>query len=104
MDYKKSATRFVHSSIFSAPDDKLLEFPTVGIAYGSNTYACNLEYIDGLKECIKQDYPDIADKDIEVWFIDATYSNIHRNQTMLKISIPTEEFIRLREADEIHLL
>lgn len=99
-----AATKFVHSSFLEASDDELRVVSTVGIAYGFNTYACNLELINALKECVKQDYPNISDKDIEVWFIDQTYSNIHDRQTMLKISIPVEEFIKMRKAGTIHIL
>lgn len=98
------ATKFVHYSFLKASDDELRKFPTIGIAYGFNTYACDLELINALKECIKHDFPNIADKDIDVWFISHTYSNIHARQTMLKISIPVEEFIKMRKAGKIHIL
>ena len=98
--------RFINEGAFDLTDDEIRvlckEF--IGICYGSDNYRCDLDHINALKEVILKDYPDIQDKDIEVWHINSNESIRHAKFTMLRVSIPTEDFIKLRHNGEIYIL
>ena len=51
-----------------------------------------------------KDYPDMRDEDIEVQYILHNESIRHARFTVLRVSIPKEEFIRLRKENLIHML
>lgn len=76
----------------------------IGVLYGFNNYGCNLKHINELKKYILEDYPDTKDEDIEVWYISDTESIKHARFTMLRVTIPTEDFIKLRTNREIYVL
>ena len=102
----KELKRFIQEGTLKMSDDEIREAckESIGILYGFNNYGCNLTHINELKECILKDYPDTKDKDIEVWFISNTESIRHARFTMLKVSIPTEDFIKLRTEGQIYIL
>ena len=102
----KELKRFIHEGTLKMSDDKIRETckESIGILYGFNNYGCNLTHINELKECILKDYPDTKDEDIEVWFISNTESIRHARFTMLRVSIPTEDFIKLRTEGQIYIL
>ena len=89
-----------------ASDDVIMlsDAKTVGVYYSFNNYSCNLAHINALKEEILKDYPDMRDEDIEVQYILHNESIRHARFTVLRVSIPKEEFIRLRKENLIHML
>lgn len=98
--------RFVRESIFKLNDEELnkLDVKYVSILYGSDNYRCDVKYINELRKFVRADYPNIRDKDIDVWFISADESIIHARHTMLNISIPIEDYMKFKSEDKIHIL
>ena len=77
---------------------------SVGILYGFNTYGCSVKHINELCEAVHQDYTDIKDEDIEVWYILPSQSIRHARSTMLWVKIPIENFIKLRKEGKINIV
>lgn len=98
--------RFVRESIFKLNDEELnkLDVKYVSILYGSDNYRCDVKYINELRKFVRADYPNIRDKDIDVWFISADESIMHARHTMLNISIPIEDYMKFKSEDKIHIL
>lgn len=96
----------VHNRIYRMSDDEIKNTcgKSVGVLYGFNSYGCDLTHINELKNAILNDYPDIKDEDIEVWYIQPHQSDSHARHTMLRIRISTEDFIKLRANKEIYIL
>lgn len=99
---------FIHEETLRMSDDEIRQAcggsKFIGVLYGFNNYSCNLTHINELKECILKDYPDTKDEDIEVWWIRETMSIRHARFTMLRVAIPTEDFIKLRAERKIYIL
>jgi hypothetical protein len=102
----KILKRFIDErSLGMSDDDIRKDCPEkIGILYGFDNYNCSLKQIGELKEYILKDYPDTKDEDIEVWYIAPHESIRHARFTMLRISIPTEDFIELRKHRNIYIL
>lgn len=102
----KELKRFIQEGTFKMSDEEIRQTckENIGILYGFNNYGCNLKHINELKECILKDYPDTKDEDIEVWFISNTESIKHARFTLLRVCIPTEDFIKLRTEGQIYIL
>ena len=98
----------VRQSFYKCTDEEIREFGNkhkgIPIFYGYNTYSADIPHIMKLRNAIKNDYPNIEDKDIEVWKIRESESRRHAHFTTLTFRIPAEEFIRLRNAKEIYCL
>lgn len=103
---EREIQRFVQQGCFVANDMQIYEMcgDKIGILYGFDNYNCTLDYLNDIKKEICKDYPNIKDKDIEVWFITPTESNRHARQTMLRVSIPIEDFINFRKENKIFIL
>lgn len=102
----KELKRFIQEEILKMSDNEIRKTCkcNIGILYGFNNYKCNLKHINELKKCILKDYPNVKDEDIEVWFISDTMSIRHARFTMLRVTISTEDFIKLRSNGEIYIL
>ena len=102
----KEMKRFIQENTLKLSDDEIrqLHKEKIGILYGFNNYRNDLEHINELRKHILQDYPDAQDKDIEVWYIRNTQSIRHASFTMLYIMIPTDDFLKLRAEEQIHIL
>lgn len=102
----KRCDRLACEATLLASDEVIMqaETKTVGLYYAFNNYSCNLVHINELKEEILKDYPDTKDEDIEVYRVLPTESIRHARFTVLRVSIPKEEFIRLRNENLIHIL
>ena len=102
----KELKRFINEGALSISDEEIREAcpEKIGVCYGFNNYKCDLEQINELKDAILKDYPNMKDEDIEVWYIRSTESISHAKFTMLRINIPTEDFIKLRQNGEIYCL
>ena len=97
---------YAHEATFKMSDADIIStgIKTISVQYGSNGYGCTLEHINELKNAVLNDYPNIEDKDIEVWHISSTESIRHARFTMLNVSIPAEDFMQLRAQNKIHIL
>lgn len=102
----KEVKKFIQEGTFWMTDDEIREAckEKIGILYGTDYYNCDLEYINELRNAIYKEYPDTKDKDIEVWWIRETMSIRHASFTMLRVCIPTEDFIKLRKERQIDIL
>ncbi len=98
--------KFVHEDTLKMSDDALRAsgLQNIGILYGSNNYGCTLKHINELKVAIISEYPNKQDEEIEIWRINSNESIRHVNFTMLNVNIPTEDFIRLRNENQIYIL
>ena len=102
----KMFKRFVQEGTFKMSDEEIRQAckEKIGILYGFDSYGYNFGYINKLKGYILKDYPDVKDEDIEVWSISNTESIRHARFTMLRVSIPIEDFIKLRGNGNIYIL
>ena len=102
----KKMGRFIQEGTWRMTDDEIREVckEKIGVLYGFNNYGCNLIHINELREGILKEYPNTKDEDIEVWWIRDTQSIRHARFTMLRVDIPTEDFIKLRKERQIDIL
>lgn len=102
----KELKKFIQEETLKMSDGEIRKTckENIEIFYGFNNYECNLNHINELKKCILKDYPGIKDEDIEVYFISNTESIRHARFTMLRVAIPTEDFIKLRTNGQIYIL
>lgn len=102
----KELKRFVEEETLKMSDEEIRKNckENIEILYGYNNYECNLKHINELKKCILLYYPNTKDEDIEVRFISSTESIRHAGFTMLRVAIPTEDFIKLRINGKIYIL
>lgn len=102
----KKMGRFIQEGTWRMTDDEIRKAckEKIGVLYGFNNYGCNLIHINELRECILKEYPNTKDEDIEVWWIRDTQSIRHARFTMLRVAIPTEDFIKLRKERQIDIL
>ena len=102
----KKMGRFIQEGTWRMTDDEIREVckEKIGVLYGFNNYGCNLIHINELREGILKEYPNTKDEDIEVWWIRDTQSIRHARFTMLRVAIPTEDFIKLRKERQIDIL
>lgn len=98
--------RYVHEGTLRMSDEDIRREcgESIEILYGFNNYSCNIVHINELKTQILKDYPDTKDEDIEVWCIKEPESIRHARFTMLRTTIPVEDFLRLRQENQIHIL
>ena len=102
----KEIKRFIGEHVLKLTDDEIRKRnpEVIGLLYGFNNYNCDLKHINELKGLFLKDYPDTKDEDIEVWCIRDYESIRHARFTMIKVTIPTEDFIKLRTDGEIYIL
>lgn len=102
----KRLERYIREENYHAPDDEIRELCKNGISiwYGFDTYQNSVKHIHELCEAIRSEYPDAKDEDMEVWFVEPHQSIRHARFTTLRVKIPTEDFIRLRQERKIGIL
>lgn len=102
----KNLERYIQERNFYAPDDELRTLcPTsIGIFYAFNTYSCSLEHIKELAEAVRKEYPTLRDDQMNIWYVERSQSIRHACLTTLYVSIPIEDFIRMRQNNEIRIL
>jgi hypothetical protein len=76
----------------------------VFVYYGDNTYNHSVKRIMDLCNAIKEDYPEMEDKDIEVHTIGSHESDRHAYMTMICVNIPIDDYLKMRNANEINIL
>ena len=102
----KELKRFIGERTLKMNDDDIRKDcpEKIGILYGFNNYNCDLKQIGELKESILKDYPETKDEDIEVWCIAPHESIRHARFTMLRVAIPTDDYIKLKNDRKIYIL
>lgn len=102
----KVLERYAHEETYHSPEDKLRKLyrDMVSVWYGFNNYGCSVKHILELCDAIKSEYPDIKEADMEAWQIKPSLSTRHAHHTLLRISIPVEDFIKLRQERKISIL
>lgn len=102
----KRLEKYISSVNFHATDDELRELcPThICVYYAFDSYANNLHHIMDLASAIKNEYPNIQEKDMTVWFVNSNQSRRHVGYTTLYVPIPIEDYLRMRHNNEINIL
>lgn len=98
--------RYVKEGVMKMTDEEICELgsSTVGILYGFNNYDTDIRHVNELKEIINKEYPDIKEEKMNIWTISAADSMRRANTMMVRIAIPVEDFIRLRQEGQIEEL
>lgn len=102
----KRLKRYINVENYRASDDEIRAVcpERICIWYGFNNYECNMTHINALCDAVRSEYPDMENKDMEVRVITHGQSRAHEGHTTLRVPIPVEDFIRLRQAHEIGIL
>ena len=102
--------RFVGSDTYHLPENEVRELckqcnrDRVFVYYGDNTYNRSVRHILDLCNEVNNDYPAIEYKDMEVYIISTHQSNRHAHITMIGVNIPIDDYIKMRNANQIHIL
>ena len=100
----KRLERYIQERNFNITTEELKDMTRIGIFYGFNNYSCSVQHILELAEAVRQEYPNISNDDMNIWYVERSQSIRHAGYTTLYVSIPVEDFIRLRMNDEIGIL
>lgn len=103
----KKIERYVDEEHFRASDVEIRkrnEGFGICIWYSFNNYGCSISHVLELRDAIRAEYPDKKDTDMEVWFVEPHQSTRHALYTTLRVSIPVEDFIKLRQEHKIGIL
>jgi hypothetical protein len=103
---KLNYTRYASKNILELPDVSFndLCFKTAPVFYGTNSRKNTMAQVLELRECVRQDYPDIKDEDIEVLSITSKVSERFAGYTMVRIDMPLDDFVKLRDSKDIYNL
>lgn len=102
--------RFVGSYTYHLPeneirkDSKLYNGDRVFVYYGNNSYSRTVEHILNLCKAIREDYPEAKYENMVVHIINTGQSNRHAHIVMIGVNIPVDDYIKMRNANEIHVL
>lgn len=102
----KRLDRYIQERSFHVPDDEIRQLckDKISIWYGFNNYESSIKHVLELRDAVRADYPDMKDEDMEVWFVEPHQSIRHARFTTLRVSIPVEDFIKLRQDRKIFVL
>ena len=100
----KRLERYIQERNFNITTEELKDMTRIGIFYGFNNYSCSVQHILELAEAVRHEYPNIGNEDMNIWYVERSQSIRHVGYTTLYVSIPVEDFIRLRMNDEIGIL
>ena len=102
----KRLDRYIKEQNFHTTDEEIRELckDRISIWYGFNNYQSNVKHILELRDAVLADYPQMTEEDIEVWVVQPHESIRHAHFTTLRVSIPTEDFIKLRQERKIYIL
>jgi len=101
---RKRLERYIQERNFNITTEELKDMTRIGIFYGFNNYSCSVQHILELAEAVRQEYPNIVNDDMNIWYVERSQSIRHAGYTTLYVSIPVEDFIRLRMNHEIGIL
>ena len=101
--------RFIRYDIYHSSEDAIREQQSeydnkVPVYYGDNTYNHSVQNILNLCNAIKEDFPDVKLEDMEVRTISNYKSDRHARITMVCVRIPIDDYIKMRNANQIHVL
>lgn len=92
-------------TVYRTDKDLREDYPEkITVFYGRDTYDCSVEHIMKLANAIREDFPGVSDKDMEVMFVTRERSNRHGGHTILYIPVDIDDFIRLRNKFTIGVL
>ena len=100
----KRLERYIQERNFNITTEELKNMTRIGIFYGFNNYSCSVQHILELAEAVRKDYPDMSYEDMNIWYVERSQSIRHAGYTTLYVSIPVEDFIKLRLENKIHIL
>lgn len=103
----KKLERYINVENYAASDETIRELcpERICIWYAfDRNYNCNVAHINELCAAIRSEYPDMKDEDMEVRVITHGQSRAHEGYTTLRVPIPVEDFLRLRQARQISIL
>lgn len=104
----KRFERYIDAEGFYASDAVVRKRKADGfgicIWYGFDNCGHTVKHILDLYEVVKAEYPSKRPEDVEVWVIDPSLSVRHAHQTLLRVSIPVEDFIKLRQEGKLNIL
>lgn len=100
----KKLERYIQERNFDLTAEELKDMTRIGIFYGFNNYSCSVQHVLELAEAVKREYPNIDNDDMNIWYVERSQSIRHAGYTTLYVSIPIEDFIRLRMNHEIGIL
>ena len=75
----------------------------VGIHYAFNNYEDSVEHVLKLRNEILKDYPNMRDSEMKVWKLTREETIRHARFTTLYVSIPIDEYLKLRKEDKFEI-
>ena len=98
--------RLVDESTFRMSEEevrKAYTWNTVAIHYAVDNYGNDVHHILQLREEVLKDYPKMSDRDMEIRKITREQSISHAGLTTLFVSIPIDDYLKLREENKIDI-
>lgn len=97
--------KYVSEEIFYMSEEKLKEVYHPGgrvkMHYAFNNYRDDVQHILDLRDEVLKDYPDMETKDMTVWVISDRESIRHARVTTLVVSVPVEDYLKLRRERKV---
>lgn len=80
---------------------KVYTYGSVGIHYAFNDYRNDVQKIIDLSTEVHKDYPGMRNDEMTIWVISDKESIRHAKVTTLFIQIPIEDYLKLRNQNQI---
>ncbi len=106
----KNIMWYAKPGTMSGTDDQIRTFsrnfhsPAICIFCGSDNYNRDVQHINELKKFVNEEFPDIPDNEMVICTISYSDSIKMTGKMMLCVTIPIEDFIRLRKDGKIETL
>lgn len=102
----KRLERYIMDRNYHTSDEEILRLcpDVIGIFYGFNNYMCNVTHIKELVDAVHAEYPEIKEEDMNIWYVEKHMSIRHAGYTVLRVSIPTIDYLKMRKNHEIGIL
>ena len=75
----------------------------VHYAHAFNSYRRDLQHLLNLRDEVLKDYPNMSEKEMEVWELLETQSVWNEGFITLYVSIPIDDYLKLRREDKIEI-
>lgn len=104
----KRLERLIWDRYFKLSDDEIRDicrgFGSIHLWYGFNNYNGTVQHINDLYEAVKADFPDVQDSDTFVYYVRYGESDRHSSMTMLRVSVPVEGYLSLKQEGKVGIL
>ena len=93
--------RLVNQRVFRMTEEELRACRNIRCAYASNNYNQSLEHVHALVECIRRDFPNVKDYELEVDRLTRETSDSFAEHVIVYVLVPADRIIEWRNNHDL---